>query len=79
LKIQTQAVLSLESFVQGLIEEDDAEIEDTKKSSEIMLLYADQLFNSLEVNLKKAITQNYEPLQEHVLNLLNATASLIEE
>ena len=31
LKTQTQAVVCMVAFVQGLIEEDDNEIEDTKK------------------------------------------------
>jgi len=42
-------------------------------------MYADQLFSSLHDNLKKAITEKYEPLQEEVMNLLNVAATLIEE
>jgi hypothetical protein len=33
----------------------------------------------LEENLKKGIQESYEPLQEEVLNLLNVSATLIEE
>ena len=79
LKIVTQSIYCLNSFAAGLIQEDDAEIEETKKSGEVMMLYADQLLTSLTNNLKKAIQENYEPMQEQVLNLLNVTASLIEE
>ena len=79
LKLQTHAISCMINFTQGLIQEDDNEINDTKKSSEILTLYADQLFSSLHENLRKGIQEKYEPLQEEVMNLLNVSATLIEE
>jgi len=67
------------NFTSGLIQEDDNEINDTKKSSEILTIYADQLFSSLHENLGKGIKEKYEPLQEEVMNLLNVSATLIED
>lgn len=67
------------NFTNGLIVEDDQEINETQKSSEILTLYADEIFTCLHENLKKGITENYEPLQEEVLNLLNVSATVIEE
>ena len=79
LKIQTHAVSCMINFTTGLIQEDENEIEETTKSGEILEVYADQLFQNLTDNLKKGITEKYEPLQEEVMNLLNVSASLIEE
>jgi hypothetical protein len=78
-KLRTQAVHCLFQFTTGLIEEDDNEINETKKSSDIMLSYSEQLFKSLVDNLTKAVDEQYEPMQEQVMNLLNAAATLIEE
>jgi len=44
------------NFTNGLIQEDENEINDTKKSGEILTLYSDQLFSSLHLQLGKAIT-----------------------
>ena len=44
-----------------------------------MMAYFDPLFKSLVHNLTKAVDENYEPMQEQVMNLLNASATLIEE
>jgi hypothetical protein len=79
LKLQTHGLSCLINFTNGLIVEDDQEINETKKSGEILTLYADQLFACLQENLKKGIQESYEPLQEEVLNLLNVSATLIEE
>lgn len=79
IKIQTRAISCLINFVQGLIHEDEQEIEDTKKSSDILALYADPIFNQLQVNLKQAIQTNYEPMQEEVMTLINVSATIIEE
>ena len=79
LKIQTHAISCMINFTNGLIQEDENEINDTKKSSEILNLYSDQLFTSLIENLKKGIQENYEPLQEEVMNLINVSATLIED
>lgn len=79
LKVKAQAVNCLYYFVHGLIQEDDAEVEDTKKSSEIMLAYVDALFKSLAQQLTASVDAGYEPLQEQVMGLLNVSASLIEE
>ena len=54
-KMVTQALVAMVNFVQGLIQEDDNEIEETKKSGDIMLLYSDRLFNALVENLKVGI------------------------
>ena len=43
------------SFVNGLVEEDEAEIEETKKSSDILLAHSEALFSGLIDGLKKAI------------------------
>jgi hypothetical protein len=55
LKTQAQAVACVVSFVNGLVEEDEAEIEETKKSSDILLAHSDALFSALIEGLKKAI------------------------
>jgi len=55
LKTQAQAVACMVSFVDGLVEEDEAEIEETKKSSEILLAHSDALFECLIEGLKKAV------------------------
>ena len=44
-----------------------------------MNIYAKNLFASLINLLKLSMTQNYEPLQEEVMNLLSMTASIIEK
>lgn len=44
-----------------------------------MMAYFDPLFKSLVENLTKAVDEKYEPMQEQVMNLLNASATLIEE
>jgi hypothetical protein len=67
------------NFTRGLIQEDENEINETQKSSDILNLYSDALFESLITNLQSGIQENYEPLQEEVLNLLNVSATLIEE
>jgi len=78
LKVQTHAISCLINFTSGLIQEDETEIKDTKKSSEILNLYSDQIFSSLLHNLEKGIKEKYEPMQEEVMNLLNVSATLIE-
>lgn len=67
------------NLTRGLIQEDENEINETQKSSEILNLYSDALFSSLIDNLKAGISEKYEPLQEEVLNLLNVSATLIED
>jgi len=67
------------NFVQGLIEEDENEIEETKKSSDIMMLYADNVISYLIELLSTAVQANNEAMLEQVLDLLNSTAGLIEE
>lgn len=63
-KVRTQAVQSLYYFTVGLIEEDDNEINETKKSSEIIASYSDNIAKSLIVNLTSAVKENNEPMQE---------------
>ena len=79
LKIQTHAISCTINFTSGLIQEDENEINDTKKSGDILNLYSDAIFSSLHANLGKGIKENYEPLQEEVMNLLNVAATLIED
>ena len=43
-----------------------------------MKAYSQELFETLVRLLKKAIDVNYEPLQEEVMNLLSASAQVIE-
>lgn len=79
IKMQTHAASTAINFVKGLIdEEEEEEVETTNTSKTIMLIYAKDLFNTLTNLLKKAMIENYEPLQEEVLNLLSVTATLIE-
>lgn len=78
LKVQTHAISCMINFTSGLIQEDETELTDTKKSSEILNLYSDQIFTSLLQNLEKGIKEKYEPMQEEVMNLLNVSATLIE-
>lgn len=40
--------------------------------------YSQELFETLIELLKKGINVNYEPLQEEVMNLLSASAQVIE-
>lgn len=63
-KIRTQAVHCLFQFTNGLIEEDKNEIDETKKSSDIMLAYSDSIFKCMVDNLTKAVDEKNEPMQE---------------
>ena len=56
--MKTQAIHCLYQFAYGLIREDNnGEIDEDskKKSSDIMLLYSDNLFLNLIENLKKSV------------------------
>ena len=56
--MKTQAIHCLYQFAYGLIrEENNGEIDEDskKKSSDIMLLYSDNLFLTLIENLKKSV------------------------
>lgn len=79
MKVRTQAIACLCDFTKGLIQEDDTELTDAKKSGEIMQAYSDDLFKSLIDNLTLSVDAGYEPLQEQVMGLLNVSASLLEE
>ena len=79
IKIQTRAISCMINFTQGLIVEDENEINETQKSGEILSAYADTLFSLLHANLKKGIQMKYEPMQEEVMNLLNVSATIIED
>ena len=55
MKVKTQAIFCLYQFTYGLIkEENNGEVDEDskKKSSDIMLLYSDNLFLTLIENLK---------------------------
>lgn len=62
LKVRTQAVHCLFQFTNGLIEVDSNEIDETKKSSDIMLAYSEEVFKSLVVNLTNAVDQGQESM-----------------
>jgi hypothetical protein len=79
IKIQTHAVSTTINFTQGLINEEEGEKEETNKNTKIMNTYAQSLFTTLANLLKKAMQDNYEPLQEEVLSLLSTTASIMEK
>lgn len=66
------------NFAKGLINEDNEE-EETINGDEIMKMYSETLFENLVKLLKKAIDENYEPMQEEVMSLLSVVASLIEK
>ena len=65
------------NFARGLTNEDDDE-EDDKSATKIIDTYSSQLFSSLIALLKKAIADNYEPLQQEVMSLLSIIAGIIE-
>ena len=62
LKLKTHAVSTMINFAKGLIDEDEEEVEETKKTEKIMNHYTKNLFSSLINLLKQAMTENYEPL-----------------
>lgn len=76
LKLRCHAVSCVINFVRGFVSEEDEE-EEEKKAMKILEIYTKDLFVSLAGLLKLAITENYEPLQEEVMNLLGLMASLI--
>lgn len=79
IKIQTHAVSTTINFVRGLINEEEEERDDTHKNTKIMNTYSSSLFTTLANLLKKAMQDNYEPLQEEVLALLSIAASIMEK
>lgn len=84
IKLKTCALNCLYQFIAGLIEEDKNEIEETKKSSEIINIYTDDLFKTLISNLNALISSNDQnELSMHMLdanmNVLNTAIDLIEE
>lgn len=79
IKIQTHVVSTIINFAKGLLNEDEDEEEDTNASSKVMEVYSQNLFENLVVLLKKGMDENYEPLQEEVMNLLAVVATLIDK
>jgi hypothetical protein len=77
IKVQTHAVSTVINFVRGLTEEEEDD-DKTVMGTKIMENYQATLFEGLVVLLKKGIDENYEPLQEEVMNLLSVMASLIQ-
>jgi hypothetical protein len=71
IKMQTHSVSTMINFAKGLLDEDDG--------SKILMKYAKSLFSSLISLLKKAMNENYEPLQEEVINLIKISASILEK
>lgn len=77
LKLKCHAVSCVINFVRGFVSEEEEE--DEKKTFKILENYTKDIFVSLATLLKLAIQENYEPLQEEVMNLLSLLASLIEK
>ena len=77
LKLKCHAVSCVINFVRGFVSEEDEDEEDEKSGLKIVNTYTKDLFLSLVTLLKLAIQENYEPLQEEVMNLLSLMASLI--
>ena len=78
LKMKTHAVSTTINFVKGLLEGDEEEEENSTANSKIMESYQVTLFEYIVALLGKALSENYEPLQEEVMSLLSVVASLIE-
>lgn len=79
MKVKAHAVGCLVHFAQGLIQEDDTELTEAKKSGEIMQAYSDDLAQVIIANLTLSVEAGYEPLQEQSIDLLNVSASLLED
>ena len=67
------------NFVQGLLEEDDREIDETKKKTDVILQYSDSLIAGMEQFLSIGSSKNNESMLATTLDLMNVTAGLIEE
>lgn len=78
IKMQSHIVSTIINFARGLITEDDEEDEEATNGNKIMEIYSAELFENIINLLKKAIDENYEPLQEEVMSLLSVVAALIE-
>jgi adenosyl cobinamide kinase/adenosyl cobinamide phosphate guanylyltransferase len=78
-KCQIKAVECLTNFVQGLLEEDDREIDETKKKTDVILQYSDSLIAGMEQFLSIGSSKNNESMLAATLDLMNVTAGLIEE
>lgn len=79
IKMKCHTVSTVINFAKGLINDENDDEEGTIGGDKVMQLYSEQLFESLVVLLKKAIDENYEPLQEEVMSLLSVVAALIEK
>ena len=78
LKIQTHVVSTIINFAKGLMTEDEDEETTDASSTKLMEAYSKTLFENLIALLKKGMEQNYEPLQEEVMNLLSVVAAIID-
>lgn len=78
LKMKTHAVSTMINFCKGLIDEDEDEVETTKKNSTIMNMYAEELLTILVNLLNIAMENSFIPLCSEVLDLLSLVASIIE-
>lgn len=80
LKLQTQTVACMTSFVKGLIDDEAAEDSEVQqKNKSVLLPYTDQILESIGVLLQKSIDTKYQPLQEEVLATLSCIASLLDK
>jgi len=80
LKMQTQAIACMTSFIKGLIEYEAAEDSEVQtKNKEVILPYTDQIIQSITVLFQRSIDEKYTPLQEEVLATLSCLASLMDK
>ena len=79
MKMQCHAVSTVINFAKGLLNEDNEEDDENTNGDKIMQVYSENLFETLVKLLKKALDENYEPMQEEVMSLLSVVASLIEK
>lgn len=79
LKMQTQAVCVLTSFIKGLIDEESAEdSEQNVKNKKVLLPYVDQIVECIGLLFSKSIDLKYRALQEEVLASLSCLAALLD-
>lgn len=79
-KLKAHAVSTTINFVRGFINDEEEDTEDeNKKGNKILEKYSTQLFTTLITLLKKGITENHEPMQEEVMNLISIMANIIEK
>jgi hypothetical protein len=80
IKLQTQAVACMTSFIKGLIEDDAAEESEVQqRNKKVLVPYTDQIVQSISALFQRSIEEKYTPLQEEVLATLSCLASLMDK